>query len=49
MASPELPEVLKDPVSEFEFILKFARELSKESLGIEEVVDCNGWDWWRGF
>jgi len=21
----------------------------KESLGKEEVADCNGWDWWRGF
>jgi hypothetical protein len=28
---------------------KNARELSKESLGREEVADCNGWDWWRGF
>jgi len=34
---------------EFEFILSIARELSKESLGREEVVDCNGWDWWKGF
>jgi hypothetical protein len=36
-------------MSEFEFILSIARELSKESLGREEVADYNGWDWWRGF
>jgi hypothetical protein len=31
-------------MSEFEFIFSIARELSKESLGREEVMDCNGWD-----
>jgi len=31
--------------SEFEFILGIIRELSKESLGREEVANCNGWDW----
>jgi hypothetical protein len=29
---------------EFELILGIARELSKESLGREEVADYNGWD-----